>query len=158
MVRGSLLEYFPSEIRLITNSVCRSPTRQWKRTHLDMAPDMFSQIADKSLGGINIEWDFVPCPISAPLETRMHSGASQWWFAGPSRTPPSVLPRWKCLLTLVIHGRRLQGTSITFSSFEHGWRNLYYDCVDQGHFENGAKCGECQHGGGTVANGATNYS
>ncbi|KAH8755936.1 RlpA-like double-psi beta-barrel-protein domain-containing protein-containing protein [Hyaloscypha finlandica] len=50
-------------------------------THLDMTPDMFSQIADKSLGGINIKWDFVPCPISAPLEIRMHSGASKWWFA-----------------------------------------------------------------------------
>jgi expansin (peptidoglycan-binding protein) len=46
-----------------------------------MTPDMFSQVADKSLGGINIEWDFVPCPISAPLEIRMHGGASQWWFA-----------------------------------------------------------------------------
>jgi expansin (peptidoglycan-binding protein) len=50
-------------------------------THLDMTPDMFSQVAAKSLGGINIEWNFVPCPITAPLEIRMHGGASQWWFA-----------------------------------------------------------------------------
>lgn len=46
-----------------------------------MTPDMFSQVADKSLGGIDIKWEFVSCPISAPLEIRMHGGASQWWFA-----------------------------------------------------------------------------
>ena len=81
MVRGSLVEYCPSEIRLITNSVQVTNKTGGNATHLDMTPDMFSQIADKSLGGINIKWDFVPCPISAPLEIRMHSGASKWWFA-----------------------------------------------------------------------------
>lgn len=46
-----------------------------------MSPDMFSQLADKSLGEIPIEWEFVPCPISSPVQIRMHGGASQYWFA-----------------------------------------------------------------------------
>ncbi|KAK8096824.1 uncharacterized protein PG998_005048 [Apiospora kogelbergensis] len=49
--------------------------------HLDMSPDMFSQLADKSLGEIGIQWEHVPCPIASPLQVRMHGGASQYWFA-----------------------------------------------------------------------------
>ncbi|KAK8063651.1 hypothetical protein PG996_008303 [Apiospora saccharicola] len=49
--------------------------------HLDMSPDMFSQLADKSLGEIGIQWEHVPCPITTPLQVRMHGGASQYWFA-----------------------------------------------------------------------------
>ena len=49
--------------------------------HLDMSPDMFSQLADKSLGEIDIEWEFVPCPFTDPLWIKMHGGASQYWFA-----------------------------------------------------------------------------
>ncbi|USP74912.1 carbohydrate-binding module family 63 protein [Curvularia clavata] len=49
--------------------------------HLDLSPDMFSQLADKGLGEINTQWRYVACPIADPLEIRMHGGASQWWFA-----------------------------------------------------------------------------
>ncbi|KAK6858316.1 hypothetical protein PG995_006015 [Apiospora arundinis] len=49
--------------------------------HLDMSPNMFSQLADKSLGEIGIQWEHVPCPIASPLQVRMHGGASQYWFA-----------------------------------------------------------------------------
>ncbi|CZT43679.1 uncharacterized protein RSE6_03750 [Rhynchosporium secalis] len=49
--------------------------------HLDMSPDMFSLVADKSLGGINIEWAHVPCPISSPIIIRIHNGGSRYWFA-----------------------------------------------------------------------------
>ncbi|KAI7486530.1 carbohydrate-binding module family 63 protein [Hortaea werneckii] len=49
--------------------------------HLDMSPDMFSQLADKGLGEIDIEWEFVPCPFTDPLWIKMHGGASQYWFA-----------------------------------------------------------------------------
>lgn len=42
---------------------------------------MFAQIADKSLGEIDIEWEFVPCPITDGIQIKMHSGASQYWFA-----------------------------------------------------------------------------
>ncbi|KAL9108746.1 MAG: hypothetical protein Q9227_006542 [Pyrenula ochraceoflavens] len=49
--------------------------------HLDMSPDTFSQLADKSLGEIDIEWAHVACPITTPIQIRMHTGASQYWFA-----------------------------------------------------------------------------
>ncbi|PQE14451.1 extracellular cellulase allergen Asp F7-like protein [Rutstroemia sp. NJR-2017a BBW] len=49
--------------------------------HLDMSPDMFSQLADKSKGEIDIEWAHVPCPITTPLQIAMHGGSSQYWFA-----------------------------------------------------------------------------
>ncbi|KAM3083290.1 hypothetical protein ACMFMG_003945 [Clarireedia jacksonii] len=49
--------------------------------HLDMSPDMFSQLADKSLGEIDIQWAHVPCPITTPLQIAMHGGSSQYWFA-----------------------------------------------------------------------------
>ena len=49
--------------------------------HLDMTPNTFAQLADKSLGEIDIEWEHVACPITTPLQIRMHAGASQYWFA-----------------------------------------------------------------------------
>lgn len=49
--------------------------------HLDLSPNMFSQLADKSRGEIDTTWRYVACPITSPLEIRMHGGASQWWFA-----------------------------------------------------------------------------
>ncbi|KAH7317926.1 RlpA-like double-psi beta-barrel-protein domain-containing protein-containing protein, partial [Rhexocercosporidium sp. MPI-PUGE-AT-0058] len=49
--------------------------------HLDMSPDMFSQLADKSLGEIDMQWAHVACPITTPLQIRMHGGSSQYWFA-----------------------------------------------------------------------------
>ncbi|KAG9838248.1 barwin-like endoglucanase, partial [Aureobasidium melanogenum] len=51
------------------------------KNHLDMSPDMFSQLANKNLGEIPIEWEFVPCPITSGLEIKMHGGSSQYWFA-----------------------------------------------------------------------------
>ncbi|EOA86747.1 carbohydrate-binding module family 63 protein [Exserohilum turcica Et28A] len=49
--------------------------------HLDLSPNMFSNLEDKSLGEITTNWQYVACPITTPLEIRMHGGASQWWFA-----------------------------------------------------------------------------
>jgi expansin (peptidoglycan-binding protein) len=46
-----------------------------------MTPDMFSQLADKSRGEFNMQWQYVPCPIASPLQILIHGGASQYWFA-----------------------------------------------------------------------------
>ncbi|THV99408.1 barwin-like endoglucanase [Aureobasidium pullulans] len=51
------------------------------KNHLDMSPNMFSKIANKNLGDIPIEWEFVPCPITDGLQIKMHGGSSQYWFA-----------------------------------------------------------------------------
>ena len=46
-----------------------------------MSPNMFSKVANKNLGEIPIQWEFVPCPITDGLQIKMHGGASQYWFA-----------------------------------------------------------------------------
>lgn len=42
---------------------------------------MFSQLANKNLGEIDIQWAHIACPISSSLQIRMHGGSSQYWFA-----------------------------------------------------------------------------
>lgn len=51
------------------------------QTHIDMSPNAFAQLDNKSKGLIRFEYRHVPCPISTPLMIRMHGGASQYWFA-----------------------------------------------------------------------------
>lgn len=67
--------------RALTNQLQITNKTGGNAQHLDMSPDMFSQLADKSLGEIGIQWEHVPCPITTPLQVRMHGGASQYWFA-----------------------------------------------------------------------------
>jgi expansin (peptidoglycan-binding protein) len=48
-----------------------------------MTPDTWSKLTNGMTGGgvDGIEWDWVKCPITAPLTIHMHGGASQYWFA-----------------------------------------------------------------------------
>ena len=50
--------------------------------HLDLFPDAFASLADKTKGVIDLSWDFVPCSvITSPLQIHMKSGVSQYWFS-----------------------------------------------------------------------------
>lgn len=50
--------------------------------HLDLFQDAFTQLAPASKGVINLNWQYVPCPhIQGPLEIRMKSGVSPYWFS-----------------------------------------------------------------------------
>ncbi|KJX94702.1 hypothetical protein TI39_contig4164g00009 [Zymoseptoria brevis] len=51
--------------------------------HLDMPPATWSKLTNGMTGGgvDGIEWDWVTCPITAPLTIHMHGGSSQYWFA-----------------------------------------------------------------------------
>lgn len=49
--------------------------------HLDLFPDAFAKLADKSVGVIDLTWDYVPCPVSGPLSIHMKTGTSQYWFS-----------------------------------------------------------------------------
>lgn len=49
--------------------------------HLDLFPTAFSSLADPSKGVIDITWDYVPCPVTGPLEIHMKSGVSAYWFS-----------------------------------------------------------------------------
>jgi len=33
------------------------------------------------VGVIDVTWDYVPCPVSGPLEIHMKSGVSEYYFA-----------------------------------------------------------------------------
>ncbi len=49
--------------------------------HLDLSREAFAQIANQSLGRVNITWTPVSCVIQGPLSYRMKDGSSQWWTA-----------------------------------------------------------------------------
>ncbi|TKA30539.1 hypothetical protein B0A54_15833 [Friedmanniomyces endolithicus] len=42
--------------------------------HLDLFPTAFSALASPSAGIIDVTWDYVPCPVTGPLQ--IHMGAS----------------------------------------------------------------------------------
>lgn len=48
---------------------------------MDLTPNAFSQLADKSTGRIFAPWRFVACPISSPIQIHMHGGSNPGWFA-----------------------------------------------------------------------------
>ncbi|KAK8210732.1 hypothetical protein IWZ01DRAFT_435980 [Phyllosticta capitalensis] len=51
--------------------------------HLDMPPATWSKLTGDCCGGgvPEIEWEWIKCPITAPLKLQMHGGSSQYWFA-----------------------------------------------------------------------------
>nr|OQO26452.1 hypothetical protein B0A51_06833 [Rachicladosporium sp. CCFEE 5018] len=49
--------------------------------HLDLFPSAFTSLAPASKGIIDITWDYVPCPVTGPLQIHMKSGVSQYWFS-----------------------------------------------------------------------------
>ncbi|KAI5367703.1 putative rlpA-like protein, double-psi beta-barrel [Septoria linicola] len=51
------------------------------KNHLDLYEDAFTKLAAKSKGVINVNWDFVECPITSPLQIRMKEGVSAYWFS-----------------------------------------------------------------------------
>ncbi|KAF1353459.1 RlpA-like double-psi beta-barrel-protein domain-containing protein-containing protein [Delphinella strobiligena] len=50
--------------------------------HLDLFEDAFAELADKSLGEIDVTWDYVECSvITTPLQIHLKSGVSEYWFS-----------------------------------------------------------------------------
>ncbi|KAK1085327.1 hypothetical protein LTR33_002171 [Friedmanniomyces endolithicus] len=67
--------------------------------HLDLFPTTFSALASPSAGIIDVTWDYVPCPVTGPLQIHMarasttlpprtlsntyvqKSGVSEYWFS-----------------------------------------------------------------------------
>ncbi|KAK1063533.1 hypothetical protein LTR12_006644 [Friedmanniomyces endolithicus] len=49
--------------------------------HLDLFPTAFSALASPSAGVIDVTWDYVPCPVTGPLQIHMKSGVSEYWFS-----------------------------------------------------------------------------
>ncbi|PBP27404.1 carbohydrate-binding module family 63 protein [Diplocarpon rosae] len=49
--------------------------------HLDLFPDAFAALADPSAGVIPIDWQYVDCPITTPLELHNKEGVSAHWFS-----------------------------------------------------------------------------
>lgn len=75
------------------NSAGRSELADWENqivdecpgcgsNHLDLFPKAFSDLAASSVGVIDVEWDYVPCPdIKGGLQIHMKSGVSEYWFS-----------------------------------------------------------------------------
>ncbi|PWY69247.1 hypothetical protein BO83DRAFT_428582 [Aspergillus eucalypticola CBS 122712] len=49
--------------------------------HLDLFENAFSELADISKGVISIDWEYVACGITSPIELVNKSGTSAYWFA-----------------------------------------------------------------------------
>ncbi|TPR01140.1 hypothetical protein CAN33_0037810 [Aspergillus niger] len=49
--------------------------------HLDLFESAFSELADISKGVISIDWEYVACGITSPIELVNKSGTSAYWFA-----------------------------------------------------------------------------
>ncbi|KAF4556812.1 Hypothetical protein D9617_1g086940 [Elsinoe fawcettii] len=48
---------------------------------LDLFQNGFAQLADISKGIISLNWKYVACPITSPLQIHLKSGVSQYWFS-----------------------------------------------------------------------------
>ncbi|KAJ8070592.1 hypothetical protein OCU04_000965 [Sclerotinia nivalis] len=49
--------------------------------HLDLYQNAFTELASLSKGIIDITWDYVPCPITTPLQLHLKEGVSAYWFS-----------------------------------------------------------------------------
>lgn len=49
--------------------------------HLDLSRQAFAEIADPSLGRVDVEWTPVSCQTTGNLSFRFKEGSSQWWTA-----------------------------------------------------------------------------
>jgi expansin (peptidoglycan-binding protein) len=49
--------------------------------HLDLSPQAFDQIAERSAGRVPITWHLEPCIVDGPVRYRYKDGANQWWTA-----------------------------------------------------------------------------
>lgn len=46
---------------------------------IDMAEDLFAEVADKVDGRVDITWEYVPCDESENIKVKYKSGSSIWW-------------------------------------------------------------------------------
>ncbi|UJR86536.1 expansin EXLX1 family cellulose-binding protein [Sandaracinus amylolyticus] len=51
------------------------------RGDLDLSPQAFDHVAERSLGRVPITWREVPCDVSGPIEWRIKEGSNPWWTA-----------------------------------------------------------------------------
>jgi len=49
--------------------------------NIDLSPEAFDRIAERSAGRVPIDWHYVPCGLSVPLAYRFKEGSNQWWTA-----------------------------------------------------------------------------
>ena len=48
---------------------------------IDLSPEAFSLLADKTLGRVTIHWKYVPCDVAGPIVYHFKEGSNQWWTA-----------------------------------------------------------------------------
>ncbi|EGP84685.1 unnamed protein product [Zymoseptoria tritici ST99CH_3D7] len=84
--------------------------------HLDMPPATWSKLTNGMTGGgvDGIEWDWVTCPITAPLTIHMHGGSSQYWFAA---TVENATLRTTKMEVSTDNGKTWKGTERDINNF-----------------------------------------
>jgi len=48
---------------------------------LDLSPEAFEQIAPLEQGRVGVDWTFVSCSVSGPVQYRYKDGTNPWWTA-----------------------------------------------------------------------------
>ena len=47
---------------------------------IDLYPNAFAVLADKSAGVIDVDWQIVPCGIDSAAQVHVKSGSDQYWY------------------------------------------------------------------------------
>jgi expansin (peptidoglycan-binding protein) len=63
--------------------------------NIDLSPEAFDHIAERSQGRVSITWKYVPCDISTPISYRFKEGSSQYWTAVQVRNHRNAIARFE---------------------------------------------------------------
>ncbi|APR85153.1 extracellular endoglucanase precursor [Minicystis rosea] len=58
---------------------------------IDLSPQAFEKLADKSLGRIKIDWTYVPCGVDGNIVYHFKEGSNQWWTAVQIRNATNAI-------------------------------------------------------------------
>ena len=62
---------------------------------IDLSPEAFAAIAALEQGRVAIEWRYVPCSVSGPIEYQFKDGSNQWWTAVQIRNHRHAIARFE---------------------------------------------------------------
>ncbi|KAK5110062.1 hypothetical protein LTR62_006306 [Meristemomyces frigidus] len=82
--------------------------------HLDLFPNAFTELAPASKGIIDVNWDYVPCPVVGNLQIHMKSGVSQYYF---NAQVVNAHRRTNTLETSIDQGKTWKATTRTTYNF-----------------------------------------
>lgn len=76
---GTCMEVTGPKGTIVVRTVDLCP--ECKRGHLDLSRGAFAQIAEPSLGRVNVSWQAVRCPTSGNVKLKLKDGSNAFWTA-----------------------------------------------------------------------------